>query len=198
MKQQRGKQSEQEVWGPRDTRLKVSSPHVLDYLTAFPWMSAFSPIRWEVFILQTPSDLLWFCNSWWVFSPDMYLQGPSCQSHNLHFFFFGKLQKVLNKIFPLKRGKEQDAGAEMAHVRYDLFNSEQLSSGSLTHPMGSTASEHDYKGAKLCIQRAALLPSENKVLSSLCWHWSIFTSGTYDPITEGIPANSVKCSVCPI
>lgn len=38
-------------------------------------------------------------------------------------YVFGKLQMVLNKIFPLKRGKEQDASAEMAHVRYDLFNS---------------------------------------------------------------------------
>jgi hypothetical protein len=53
---------------------------------------------------------------------------------------------VLNKISPLKRGKEQDVCAEMAHVRYDLFNSEQLSSGSLTHAMGSTASKYVTKG----------------------------------------------------
>lgn len=64
--------------------------------------------------------------------------------HTVH--VFGKLQMVLNKIFPLKRGKEQDASTEMAHVRYDLFNSEQLSSGSLTHLLGSTASDCDYKG----------------------------------------------------
>lgn len=71
--------------------------------------------------------------------------------HTVH--VSGKLQMVLNKIFPLKRGKEQDAGTEMAHVRYDLFNSEQLSSGSLTHLMGSTASDYDYKRPQLCIQR---------------------------------------------
>lgn len=60
---------------------------------------------------------------------------------------------VLNKISPLKRGKEQDVCAEMAHVRYDLFNSEQLSSGSLTHPKGSTASKYYYKRPQLCSQR---------------------------------------------
>lgn len=60
---------------------------------------------------------------------------------------------VLNKISPLKRGKEQDVCAEMAHVRYDLFNSEQLSSGSLTHPMGSTASKYCYKRPQWCSQR---------------------------------------------
>lgn len=60
---------------------------------------------------------------------------------------------VLNKIFPLKKRKEQDVCAEMARVRYDLFNSEQLSSGSLTHPMGSTASKYYYKRPQLRIQR---------------------------------------------
>lgn len=53
----------------------------------------------------------------------------------------------------MKRGKEQDVTAEMAHVRYDLFNSEQLSSGSLTHPTGSTASKYYYKRPQLCSQR---------------------------------------------
>ena len=74
---------------------------------------------------------------------------------------------VLNKISPLKRGKEQDVCAEMAHVRYDLLNSEQLSSGSLTHPMGCTASKYYYKRPQWCSQRAAPLPSENKVVSSV-------------------------------
>lgn len=53
----------------------------------------------------------------------------------------------------MKRGKEQDVSAEMAHVRYDLSNSEQLSSGSLTHPMGSTASKYYHKRPQLCSQR---------------------------------------------
>lgn len=56
---------------------------------------------------------------------------------------------VLNKILPL----EQDICVEMAYVRYDLFNSEQLSSGSLTHPLGSTASKYYYKRPQLCSQK---------------------------------------------
>ena len=100
---------------------------------------------------------------------------------------------ILNKISPLKRGKEQDVCVEMAHVRYDLFNSEQLSSGSLTHPMGSTAGKYYYKRPQLCSQRELpYYPVENKVVSSLHPHGSIFRSGTYDSITERILANSQK------
>lgn len=85
---------------------------------------------------------------------------------------FSKSQMVLNKILCL----EQDICGEMAHVRYDLFNSEQLSNGSLTHPVGITASQYYYKRPPLCSQKELPYYLVKTKWFPLCPHWSIFRS----------------------